>query len=125
MITNKNYNVIHASLSDKKTMYDFAKEMHFDQRRVGKKSTRDSTLNNLLKSPSLTVSASGIAKTIFLSPDPDELCNKLKLLLQQKYAGNNSENINEEIVVIVDKLSEYKCISEKQHKQILIRCNLL
>ena len=40
MITNKNYNVDHASLSDKKLMYDFAKEMHFDQRRVGNKSTR-------------------------------------------------------------------------------------
>ena len=30
MITNKNYNVDLASLSDKKLMYDFAKEMHFD-----------------------------------------------------------------------------------------------
>ena len=43
-ITNKNYNVNHASLSDKKLMYDFAKEMHFDERRVGNKSTRDRTL---------------------------------------------------------------------------------
>ena len=30
MITNKNYNVDLASLSDKKEMYDFAKEMYFD-----------------------------------------------------------------------------------------------
>ena len=30
MITNKNYNVDLASLQDKKLMYDFAKEMHFD-----------------------------------------------------------------------------------------------
>ena len=30
MITNKNYNVDLASLADKKLMYDFAKEMHFD-----------------------------------------------------------------------------------------------
>ena len=30
MITNKNYNVDLASLSDKKLMYYFAKEMHFD-----------------------------------------------------------------------------------------------
>ena len=48
MITNKNYNVNHASLSDKRLMYDFAKEMHFDERRVGKKSTRYETLINLL-----------------------------------------------------------------------------
>ena len=44
MITNKNYNVNHASLSDKKLMYEFAKEMYFDERRVGSKSIRDRTL---------------------------------------------------------------------------------
>ena len=53
MITNKNYNVDHASLSDKKLMYDFAKEMHFDTKALGNKSTRDRTLIKLLKSPLL------------------------------------------------------------------------
>ena len=125
MITNKNYNVNLASLADKKLMYDFAKEMNFDLKAVGKKSTRDKTLIKLLKSPGLIVSASGVSKTIFLSSDPDELCDRLKLLLQEKHAGNNSDIINEEIVVIVDKLLEYKCISKKQLKQILIKCNLL
>ena len=123
MITNKNYNVNHASLSDKKIMYDFAKEMHFDERRVGNKSTRDRTLINLLNSPAIM--ASGITKTIFLSSDPNELCDRLKLLLQEKQAGNNSDIINQEIIAIVDKLLEYKCIFKKEHKQILIKCNLL
>ena len=123
MITNKNYNINHASLSDKKIMYNFAKEMHFDERRVGNKSTREKTLINLLNSPAIM--ASGITKTIFLSSNPNELCDRLKLLLQEKHAGNNSDIINEEIVAIVDKLLEYKCISKKQHKQILIKCNLL
>ena len=112
MITNKNYNVNHASLSDKKLMYDFAKEMHFDERRVGNKSTRDRTLINLLNSPAIM--ASDITKTIFLSSDPNELCDRLKLILQEKQAGNNSDIINEEIVAIVDKLLEYKCISKKE-----------
>ena len=40
MITNENYNVEHASLSDKKLTYVFAKEMHFDVRAQGIKSTR-------------------------------------------------------------------------------------
>ena len=123
MITNKNYNFNHASLSDKKLMYEFAKEMHFDERCVGNKSTRDRTLIKLLNSPAIMVS--GVSKTIFLSSDPDELCYRLKLLLQEKQAGNNSDIINDEIVAIVDKLLEYKCISKKQHKQILIKCNLL
>ena len=125
MITNKNYNVNHASLSDKKLRYEFAKEMHFDERRVGNKSTRDRTLTELLKSPSLMVSASGISKTIILSSDTNELCDRLRLLLQEKQAGNNSDIINQEIVAIVDKLLEYKCISKKEHKQILLKCNLL
>ena len=66
-----------------------------------------------------------VFQTIFLSSDPDELCNRLKLLSQEKHAGNNSDIINDEIVAIVDKLMEYKCISKKQHKQILIKCKLL
>ena len=123
MITNSKFNVDLASLSDKKLMYDFAKEMHFDLNAPGNKSTRDRKLIKLLKSPAIL--ASGVSKTIFLSSDPDELCNRLKLLLQEKHAGNNSDIINDEIVAIIDKLLEYKCISKKQHKQILIKCNLL
>ena len=125
MITNSKFNVDLASLADKKLMYDFAKEMHFDPKASGNKSTRDRKLIKLLNSPGLIVSASGVSKTIFLSSDPTELCDRLKLLLEEKHAGNNSDLINQEIVAIVDKLLEYKCISKKQHKQILIKCNLL
>ena len=35
MITNSKYNVDLASLADKKLMYDFAREMKFDQKAVG------------------------------------------------------------------------------------------
>ena len=62
MITNKNYNVDLASLSDKKLMYDFAKEMNFDTKALGNKSTRGRTLIKLLKSPGLMVSGSGVSK---------------------------------------------------------------
>ena len=125
MMTNSQINVDLASLQDKKVMYDFAKEMHFDLKAPGNKSIRDRKLIKLLNSPGLIVSASGVSKTIFLSSDPNELCDRLKLLLQEKHAGNNSDIISEEIVVIIDKLLEYKCINKKQHKQILIECNLL
>ena len=111
------------SLQDKKLRYDFAKEMNFDLKAPGNKSTRDRTLIKLLKSPAIM--ASGVSKTLFLSSDSDELCDRLKLLLQEKQAGNNSDIINGEIVAIVDKLLEYKCISKKQHKQILTKCNLI
>ena len=77
----------------------------------------------LLENP--PIKGSGFSKTIFLSSDPNELCDRLKLLLQEKHGGNNSDIINDEIVAIIDKLLEYKCISKKQHKQILIKCDLL
>ena len=85
MITNKNYNVNLASLQDK-FLYDFAKEMIFDTKAQGRKSTRDSTLIRLLKSPAIM--AAGVT-TIFLSENPDELCDKLKIFLQEIRAGNN------------------------------------
>ena len=99
--------------------------MLFDERGQSRKSTRDRTLRKLHKSPGVMVSASGVSTTIFLPSDPDELCDRLKLLGQEKKATNISENINGEILAIVDKLLEYRCISKKQHKQILIKCNLL
>ena len=80
-ITNINFNVDLASLPDKKLMYDFAKEMHFHERGQGRKSTRDRTLTKFLKS--LAIMASGTSKTMFLSSNPDELCERLKLLLQK------------------------------------------
>ena len=54
--------------------------------------------------------ASGVSNTIFSPSDPNHFCDKLKLLLQQKQAGNNSNIIDTEIVAIVDELLEYKCI---------------
>ena len=122
-ITNYDFNVDHSNQQVRKMIYEFAKEMNFIIKQEGNKSNRDKSIIRLLKSPAIM--ASGISKILFLSFDPDELCNRLKLLLQEKHAGNNSDLINEEIVAIADKLLEYKCITKKQHNQILINCNLL
>ena len=125
MITNKNYNVGLANLANKNLMYNFAKGINFDVRGKGNKSTRDRTLIKLLKSPGLTISASGISNTIFLPSDPHELCDRLNLLLQEIQAGKISDKTNEESIARVDNLIEYNFISKKQHKQILTKCNLL
>ena len=122
-MTNYDFNVDHSNQQDRKLIYEFAKQMNFNNRQKGKKSDRDKSIVRLLRSPAIM--ASGVPKTIFLSSDPNELCDRLKLLLQEKPAGNNSDIINEEIFAIIDKFLEYKCITKKQHKQILIKCNLL
>ena len=123
VITNYKFNADHSSPQDKKLIYEFAKEMNYDTKSTGRPSTRHTSIIKILESPAIM--ASGISKTIIISFDPNELCDRLKLLLQEKHAGNNSNLIDEEINAIVDKLLEYKCIYKKQHKQILIKCNLL
>ena len=123
LITNHKFNADHSSPQDKKLLYEFAKEMNYDTKSTGRPSTRHTSIIKILESPAIM--ASGISKTIILSSDPNELCDRLKLLLQEKHAGNNSDIINDEIVAIVDKFLEYKCTSKKQHKQILNICNLL
>ena len=121
--TNHKFNVDHSNQQDRKIIYEFAKEMNYDTKSIGRPSVRHNSMIGLLDQPAIM--ASGISKTIILSSNPDELCERLKLLLQEKHGGNNSYLIDEEIVAIIDKLLEYKCISKKQHKQILINCNLL
>ena len=123
VITNHKFNVDHSNQQDRKIIYEFAKEMNYDTKSTGRPSVRHNSMIRLLDQPAIM--ASGISKTINLSSDPDELCDRLKILLQEKHSGNNSNLIDGEIVAIIDKLLEYKCISKKQHKQILIRCNLL
>ena len=97
--------------------------MNYDTKSPGRPSIRHDSVVKILNSPAIM--ASGVSNIIILSSDPNESCDRLRLLLQEKHAGNNSDLINDEIIAIVDKLLEYKCISKKQHKQILIKCNLL
>ena len=106
-------------------MYDFAKEMYFDVKAMGYNSTRDRTLKKVLKSQGLSFSASSISNTLFLPTDPDVNCGRLKLLLQAKQGGNNSNITNDELVAKVIKLLEYKCIFRKRHELFLFECNLL
>ena len=115
-------NVDLASLSDKKFLYDFAKETYSDKNITSNESTRDRSLIKVPKSPAIMAYE---ISTIFLPSDLNELCDGLKRLLQEIQAGKISDIINEESIALVDKSLEYKCISTKQHKQLLFKCSLL
>ena len=69
----------------------------------------------------LAIKASGNS-TNFLPEKPIELCDRIKLLLQEKQAGSNSDIYDGEIFAIADKLLECECISTKQHKFLLLKC---
>ena len=105
-ITNYKFIADHSCPHDKKLIYEFAKEMNYGTKSTGRPSTRHTSITKILELPAIM--ASGVSKTIFLSSDPNEICDGLKLLLQEKHAGKNSNIVNEEIVAIVDKLLEYK-----------------
>ena len=122
VLTDYKFNVDHSNKQNRQIIYEFGKEMKYKLKNKGRPSIRHNSMIRLLNQTPIT--ASGFTKTIILSSNPDELCNRLRLLLQEKHAGNNSDIINKS-VAIVDKLLEYKFISKKQHKQILNKCNLL
>ena len=96
--------------------------MNFIIKQKGQKSDRDKSLIKKQKSPAIM--ASGLP-TKFLPSFPEELCKRLNLLLQEEQAGNNYDKIDDEIVAIFDEIIDYNCVSKKQHKQILIKCNRL
>ena len=129
MITDENYNVDLAYLLHQKILYDFAGEMYFDDRALRNNVVREKSPKRIFISSGIMVSASGVSsshkqqsfsKTRFLSSD--FLCYRLKLSLQKKQAANNCDKINEEIIAVVDKFLEYKCITTKQHKCLLLEC---
>ena len=82
LITNYKFNAEHSSPQDKKLIYEFVKETNYDTKSTGRPSTRHFSIIKILESPAKM--ASGISKTVILSSDPNELCDRLGLLLQKK-----------------------------------------
>ena len=89
-MTNYDFNIDHSNPQDGKIIYEFGREMKFIIRQKRRKSIRDKVLLKLPKSPAIM--ASGISRKS-LPENPNELCDRLKLFLQEKRAGNNTENL--------------------------------
>ena len=119
MMTNTKNSVDLAKTQDGTLMYEPRKEICFDEKAQCNKSPRDRSFIRLLKSSAIMDSGHS---TRFLPESPNELCDSLKLLVQEKKAASKSNIIDGEIVAIVDKLLEYKCISTNQHKILLLNC---
>ena len=118
-MTSYESNVSHSNPQDQKLIYEFGKEMNFNIKQKGRKTNRDKSVIKILKSPAIT--ASGIS-TVFSPSDPNELCDKLRILLQEKKTGKISDRNTDEIVALVDKVLKNKFISRKQHNFPLNKC---
>ena len=91
----------------------------FAKKTLGKKSTRDKTLIKLLKSPAIMTSGISI---IFPPEKYNELCSRLKLIIQAKETRKNFDLPFEKNVAMADKLLEYKYIYTKQHSFLIFEC---
>ena len=100
-------------------MFDFPKGIYLDEKAPAIKSVRDRSPLGLLNSPAIMTS--GIS-TRLLPENPNKICKRIKLILQGKQAGNNSDFSEEEIVAIALTLLEYKCIFTKQREFLLLKC---
>ena len=107
-MTNYDFNVSHSNPQHQKLKYELAKELDFIIKQTEQKGNRDKSLIILVKSP--TIQDSGISRKI-LSSDHNEPCERIKILIQEKQVCNLSNIIDGEIITIVDKLLEYKCLS--------------
>ena len=117
--TTYNFNVDQSNPHDRKIPYEFGVEMKCNIKQKTRKSNRGEPLMKLLQSPAIMVS--GIS-TVFLPENLIESCDRLKLLQQEKQAGNLCNIFDEDIVAMSDKLIEYKRISTKQPKVLLVKC---
>ena len=89
--------------------------MKFDIKQKGRQSNRDRSLISLLKSAAIMASGTS---TVFLPSDPNELCDRLKLLLQEKQAGNKSNITDEEFFAVLGIILHYKCISQNSKNKV-------
>ena len=101
---------------DAKQVIGFMHEMRFDIHSWGKILRDKSLIQNYFDKRAKL--ASGL-RWIFLSENPNEICNHLMLLPQEKRDVKNSVLNNEEIVTIIDKLIKYKCFTPTQHKKFI------
>ena len=116
--THENFNVELANLLDKKLIFEFAKEMNFDEKALGNKNTSDKTLLRLLDSPFIiakSLQKESFSYTRWPSSNYSEFCDRLKLLLQEKKARTKSNLTDEKNDSVAGNLLEDNCISTKSH----------
>jgi len=62
-----------------------------------------------------------LGQGVFLSSDPNALCERLELLMASKEAGNTG--LRNEIVSILDQLLRQKILSRNAYKNLMLTLN--
>ena len=137
MINKKTYIVDLSNLSDILFLFEFAKEMYFQEKASRNKNNRERSFIRLLKSHAILaefledkispkiktqkkVENSKETKTRWLSSNPNELCDSLNLILKEKQAGFNSNKPTEKTIAITGNFMEDNCVSQPKQHSILV-----
>ena len=89
-MTNYKFNVGLSNIEDRKKIWEVAEEMNFVIKNISRKSPRDGSFVELLKSPAIMASRTS---TKFLSSDPNDFCDRLRLIIPEKQGGNDKKKI--------------------------------
>ena len=108
---------------DAKQIIKILDEMHFDLHANGKTSRDKNLAKNYYNKRALL--ASSDQEVIFLSDNPNEICDRLHLIIQEKQARNDTTRFDNELVAKIDKILEYKSITSTQHKKFIENFNLV
>ena len=126
-LNDMNYNI---NYGDKKSMrYFFIEDLHNQYcqmgsglpsyaRKLSRKALQKLSRGNS-QSYARELSRSHANQYVLHPSDPDGLVDQLKLLYFENLGGNDNSQLNEQIIVIVDKLLEYECITTNQHQNII------
>ena len=103
--------------------------MYFDEKVLANRNTRDKSPFNMLKPPAVLarsveekpLQTKRNKNTSLLVSNPNELCDWIKILLQEEQAGTKPNMSTEEIVAITDKLLEYNRIIKEQSSTLVIQ----
>ena len=58
-----------------------------------------------------------LASLLFLLKVHQKICDRLLPMKQEKRSGNDTCRFDDEIVTMIDKLLEYKCLTPNEHEQ--------
>ena len=114
-------------IQNENLIYNFLKDMKYDLNYGDKKSSRYYLIKAIFNTyyqegSELKLTGQKPANPvvcIFLSSDPDELVDQLKLLYFEKVGGNDNPTLGELIIAIADKLFQYQCITTNQHQNLV------
>ena len=106
MITDYRFNTTDSPVA--KLIISFMDEISYDIQARGKSLRNRNLIKNYFNKRG--INASGLNRSernIFLSGNPNHLCDRLCLISQEKQAGNDTNKFDNEILALIDNLLEY------------------